>query len=222
MTEQPTPVAGIAAELVERMKGGIVQGPRPVAFDRDELAEDMRAMTHQLRDQRWEAVAPVRFRGAQLADVDEHHAAVLARWASTLEENLVLFGPVGTGKTHAALAAVREPVRATVTCRFLPVVELLDMLRPGGPDGALQELCRVDLLVLDDLGHERPTDWTVERLGAVVNRRWLEQLPIVATTNLEPPQLREAVGERTFSRLMGDATVVKLTGTDRRRARSKR
>lgn len=135
--------------------------------------------------------------------------------------NLVLLGAVGVGKTHAALAAARADHERGLEVVFLPVVELLDLLRPGGPEHALDDVMHCDRLVVDDLGHERSTDWTWERLGAVVNRRWLEERPIIATSNLDPPELSAAVGERTYSRLVGDgAVVIHVAGDDRRRKRA--
>ncbi len=101
---------------------------------------------------------------------------------------------------------------------FWPVVELLDELRPGGNPAALQEALDTEILVLDDLGADRATDWTTERLYRIINRRWMEQRPIVATTNLETKDLRESLGERCYSRLVGDGAVcVRLGGEDRRR-----
>jgi DNA replication protein DnaC len=75
----------------------------------------------------------------------------------------------------------------------------------------------VELLLIDDLGTERANEWTGERLYAVVNRRWLADLPTIATSNLEPEQLEEALGERTYSRLVGGALVLRIAGQDRRR-----
>ena len=50
-----------------------------------------------------------------------------------------------------------------------------------------------------------------------MNRRWLEDLPTIATTNLTPVELREHAGERVYSRLCGEtAVVIALTGEDRR------
>jgi DNA replication protein DnaC len=141
----------------------------------------------------------------------------------------VLLGDVGTGKSHAAVAAVRPAFERGLEVRFLPVVELLDLLRPGGPEGVLYDLADVDRLVLDDIGMERATDWTMERMYALVNRRWLEGRPTIATSNLPGSRrtapagydgvtLDGALGERTFSRLVGSSSVVvKLTGPDRRR-----
>lgn len=173
----------------------------------------------------WGRAIPSRFVWANLDDFDDQPASIveaLHDWARMpASRNLVLFGPVGVGKSHAAVAAARPShFDHGQEVRFLPVVELLDLLRPGGPENALYDLADVDLLVLDDLGSERPTEWTAERLYALINRRWLEERPTVATTNLEPDPLRDAVGERVFSRLVGNGSVpLKLTGKDRRRTR---
>lgn len=134
-----------------------------------------------------------------------------------------------THNSRAAVAACRRShFHDDQTVDFWPVVELLDHLRPGGPPDALDRVMGVDVLILDDLGAERPTDWTFERLYALVNRRWLEELPTVATTNLpgsrrtaptghDGPTLDEVLGDRMFSRLVGGAVVVRLSGPDRRR-----
>lgn len=178
------------------------------------------------RARTWEANVPSRFHAAQLADLaDTQPAEVTERltdWAERpAARNLVLLGAVGVGKTHAAVAACRAAHFARgYDVAFLPVVELLDMLRPGGPEHALPDLVGVDLLIVDDLGMERPTEWTAERMYALLNRRWLEQRPTVATTNLGPPELQAALGERLFSRVVGsDAVVLGLGGDDRRRRR---
>lgn len=169
----------------------------------------------------WSAVVPSRFAWAELEQIEPAVRPELEEWAAHPDgRNLVILGAVGTGKTHAALAAARARVLAGAELKFLPVVELLDHLRPGGPEGALWNLCEVDLLVIDDLGAERPTDWTAERLGALINRRWMEERPTVVTTNLERPALTEALGERAYSRLTGNGTLaLRLSGNDRRKAR---
>ena len=86
---------------------------------------------------------------------------------------------------------------------------------------------RVPLLVLDDLGFDRPIDWTLkERLYIVVNQRWLDQLPTVATSNLvveraQGPRaqgpLVDFIGARTYSRLVHEAVVIQMAGRDLRR-----
>lgn len=176
-----------------------------------------------MRQVTWQRAMPGRFLWAEMGDLTDQPDQVqsdLAEWAANPDgRNLLLLGPVGVGKTHAAVAAARtQHFDRGTDVRFLPVVELLDLLRPGGPENALYDLADTDLLVMDDLGSERATDWTAERMYALINRRWLERRPTIATTNLDPDQLQAAVGDRVFSRLVGNgAVVLRLTGHDRRR-----
>lgn len=188
--------------------------------------------------QMWREAIPSRFLHAKLADIAAEQLppaklAVLAAWAANPQgRNVMLWGGVGVGKTHAAVAACRglhfEGSREVL---FKPVVELLDELRVQGELSGctLAEARDVDIVLLDDVGGERPTDWTAERLYLLANRRWLEQRPVVATTNLpltykvvpegySGPVLEDVVGSRTFSRLVGNgAVVLRMGGPDRRR-----
>lgn len=185
-----------------------------------EAIEHMRLQgIQELRAQQWHLRCPQRFHRARLDDLEASVRADVEQWLTlSPRPNLVLLGPVGTGKTHAAIAAAYEDHQHGLDVLFLPVVELLDLLRPGGPEHMIDDVLHSSRLVIDDVGHERSTDWTGERLGAVVNRRWLEERPIIATSNLEPGELAAAIGERTYSRLVGDgALVLALTGKDRRR-----
>ncbi len=206
----------------------LARPPKPADLDRlpadhevaAALAVDMFARARRV--EAWTAAVPARFLDARLSDfADRAGHADLVAWSEPDEArpNLVLLGPVGVGKTRAAVAAVRGAFGAGSKLIFAPVGELLDRLDWRRPDSAawMAELMAVDLLVIDDLGAERSNEWTGERLYAVVNRRWLDELPTVATTNLEPDQLAEALGERTYSRLVGGATVLRLAGPDRRR-----
>jgi DNA replication protein DnaC len=53
--------------------------------------------------------------------------------------------------------------------------------------GFFRRLCTVDVLVLDDLGAEKPTEWVVEQLYSIVNERWQDRRSIVVTTNVPDP-----------------------------------
>jgi DNA replication protein DnaC len=188
---------------------------------------DIAEAEHLLRVARleaWPSVVPARFHEARLTDLAGQPPPVRSRiegWAAEPDgRNLILGGPVGVGKTHAAVAACRGLWADGTGVEFWPVVELLDELRPGGPAGAMARLASVDVLIIDDLGSERATDWTAERLYGLVNRRWLQASPIVATSNLDKVALIGALGERVYSRLAGSEAVgVRLAGSDRRRDR---
>lgn len=174
-----------------------------------------------VRDKRWETV-PRRFRTARVEDLDGAIGEAVAEWRNEPWRNLILLGSVGTGKTHAAVAALRLAVEQGHRIAFYPVVELLDAMRPHGDPDAYERCESTDYLVLDDLGAERPTDWTAERLYALVNRRWLEGLSTIVTSNLSASNGKgpfvDAVGTRMYSRLVHDAVVAQAAGADRRRA----
>lgn len=184
------------------------------------------------------AGVPRRFADAVIPDevsvistTDTHPDVIAARsylkWeADGMKRNVVIAGPVGTGKTHLAIAMARA---AFTPWLFAPVIEALDAMRPGGDEKiGPTRLQGVGLLVLDDLGSERSTDWTMDRLYAIVNRRWMEERTTIVTTNLrlgtgvagDPGYLVTAIGERLYSRLVDGAIGVTLTGEDRRRNRA--
>lgn len=163
------------------------------------------------------ATIPRRFRQASYSQLSPEIAQLVDDWtAAGMTANVMLLGSVGVGKTHAACVMAILAHQAGSRVRFAPVVELLDQLRPGGDPQALQRACDVDVLVLDDIGVEKPTDWTGERLYAVINRRWLEERPTIATSNLPLELAKERVGAQAWSRLYHGALRLAVSGKDRR------
>lgn len=137
---------------------------------------------------------------------------------------LMLTGNTGTGKTHQAYGLLREialaAARANRRCRwrFTTHPNLNAEMRPKPDEShtfALEPYLEADLLILDDVGAGKQSDFTSETLTRLVDHRWAGRLPTVYTTNLTADQLEQAVGDRVLSR-MADATVVALTGPDRR------
>lgn len=152
-------------------------------------------------------------------------------------EGLYISGQVGTGKTHAAWEAVARWCAATRTrphdgeplmyddarkghpsVVFTRMTDLLDSLRPGD-DGTLRigDCQHTRLLVLDDVGAEKATEWTQERIYSIVDHRYANCLPLIITSNLPASDLAPQIGERAASRLAEMCrTVVAMTGADRR------
>lgn len=203
---------------------------QPILLEREPEPVDEGAGLEAWRAGRWTTIVPSRYVNAELSEVEftlpngtkmPPSPPQVLEWAQRPRgRNLVISGTVGVGKTYMAIGAVRALHFRGWEVVFAPIIELLDALRPSGgdPDGALEEACHAEVLVLDDVGSERPTDWTAERFYAVVNRRYMEQRPTVVTTNLGRKELQEAVGERVMSRLVGSGAVtVRLVGPDRRR-----
>lgn len=171
-----------------------------------------------------EALVPSRFAAAT-----PDHPDVAAWVRRYLDDpgscpSLLLSGPTGTGKTWQMFGALRAILEARardgfgLAFRVTSQPDLNDAMRVK-PDGshayALDPYLACDLLLLDDLGTGKQTDWTGDSLYRLVDHRWTNRLPSVFTTNLTPAQLSEAVGDRIVSRL-ADAVRVAMKGADRR------
>ena len=101
-----------------------------------------------------------------------------------------LFGPVGTGKTHLASAVARMAVDAGMRVRVTDMPGVVARIRgtfggTGSEEGVLAGLSRCGLLVIDDLGKEPPTDWTLTQVFRVVNDRYETMRPTVVTSQYE-------------------------------------
>jgi DNA replication protein DnaC len=100
-------------------------------------------------------------------------------------------GPVGTGKTSLAILLAKAAKDAGRSYAVYPVPRLLaEIKRTFDRDasdsylGFFRRLCSVDLLVLDDLGAEKQTEWVLEQLYSIVNERWQDRRSVVVTTNI--------------------------------------
>jgi len=138
--------------------------------------------------------------------------------------NLILGGPVGTGKTWAAWKLIEHLLTSgwRGTCEVVASYELKAATDLPVDRDRLQRWARASFLVLDDLGAVPVNDWAAGHLYALIDQRWQRQLPTVLTGNADQAgtfDVAALVGARAASRLADGATVVVLKGTDRRRAR---
>jgi DNA replication protein DnaC len=85
-------------------------------------------------------------------------------------------------------------------------------------EAVFERHARADLLVLDDLGASKSTEWTEEINYRLVNHRYENELPTLFTSNVPPKELIGVLGMRVASRLVEMTTRVPLDGEDRRRA----
>lgn len=123
-----------------------------------------------------------------------------------------LTGPVGVGKTTLAAAAINAVVAQGIGARFYTVPDLLDQLRASLGDRRdddpypvlMDNLCKVPLLVLDDMGAEQERPWVVEKLYQIVNTRLETNRAIIFTSNAalpDPRQVEHGGWARIYRRL---------------------
>lgn len=139
---------------------------------------------------------------------------------------LLLMGPSGTGKTHLASAILKQASERGISFGLVAVVNLLDEIRKGFENKEVYDLTlRVmekRLLVLDDLGAEKATDWVAERLYKLINHRYEQMQPTIITTNFVVEELESRMGKqgkRIVDRVLEMCELVTFRGQSWRRRR---
>lgn len=102
---------------------------------------------------------------------------------------LVLVGPCGSGKTHLAVSITRQCIEMGNMVMIRTVPDLLRTLRAGYDnheyDARFEEMCQIDILILDDYGTQNDTGWVNEQLFQLLNYRYNHKLATVITANPE-------------------------------------
>lgn len=189
--------------------------------------------SHQLQHAR----IPQRYRHCELANFEQNtdslreaHRRAQAFIAAfpVVDRGLLLRGRHGVGKTHLGVAVLKAVIQQKgARGYFYETRELLKLVRESFGQGDLTEMdvlrpvLDADLLVLDDLGAEKTSEWVQETLGLVVNTRYSEKRPTIFTTNLgngtaldDLQSMRVQLGERTRSRLLEMCLDVEMDGPD--------
>ena len=148
-----------------------------------------------------------------------------------VDRGLLFMGPVGTGKTHLSTAILRGLIQKGVPCLFYEFGALLKEIQnsynPVSQTSELKVLAPVyetEVLVLDELGAVKPTDWVRDTMTQVINTRYNDKKLTIFTTNYTDTRrqrseetLEDRVGARLRSRLYEMCKTVAVEGEDYRR-----
>lgn len=134
-------------------------------------------------------------------------------------KGLIFVGGVGTGKTHLAFAILLDLLACGVKGMAATVPDLMDDLRPKHGETSdrqmkqIETLKTIDLLLLDDLGAQRNTEWVTERLFIILNARYNNMLPTVITSNEKLEDLEATPGwRRIIDRIVEMCGVIVVEG----------
>lgn len=159
-----------------------------------------------------------------------NYAHTLVRDYPIVERGLLFMGSVGVGKTHLSIAILKGLIEKGVSGRFYEYRGLLKEIQSSyNPNTNTTEmeilapLFECEVIVLDELGASRPSEWVQDTIGLIINARYNEKKLTILTTNYldehqssEDETLGDRIGVRLRSRLYEMCTTVLMEGDDYR------
>jgi len=171
----------------------------------------------------------------QLANVVLNVRAYMREYPNVPKPGLLFIGPPGTGKTHLAVAALRGLIGRGFEGVFYDFQALLNHIRSGYDQAsgtmdrdAYRSALESEILILDDLGAHRVTDWVEDTVTSIITQRCNNKRATIVTTNLRDPEagdqrrsglqddlhskyfLEERIGMRARSRLFEMCKLIKM------------
>ena len=136
-------------------------------------------------------------------------------------KGLLLYGPPGTGKTFAAACIINALMDRGVSGLCTSLSRIVNQLPAyDGRQEFIDGINQFSVIVLDDFGVERDTDYMSEQVHTIIDARYRSRKPLIVTTNLTGQDMRQAQEmrqERVLSRLFEMCTPIEVTGKDRRK-----
>ncbi len=169
---------------------------------------------------------PRRYRPCTFDTLRTHpgnRAAITAAKALPASENLFIHGPAGNGKTHLAIATGQAFAATGLHVEFWGVAELFATIRRSFNDALVTapNLLLPDILILDDIGKTKPSEWVTQEIYAALEGRWADERTTILTANHDPLTVAESLTPDSatvgaiVSRLSSGITI-EVTGADER------
>lgn len=140
--------------------------------------------------------------------------------------SLILYGMTGLGKTHLSLAIAGKAVEAGYGVIYTSAQNLFNRLERekfgrAEDNNTEQSILDCELLIIDDLGVEFSTQFTVSALYNIINCRDLEGRPTIISTNLTPEKLKDTYNDRIASRILSNYVILQFDGADIRQLKTR-
>lgn len=169
----------------------------------------------------YKKIIPPRFHNVSYeADVSDRMKEVFTKQIKS-GNGVYLYGGPGVGKTHVVCAIAKNILENGIDVWFLNTSEFLEKLRQEFNSDDFQDLFKEvmdfkGVLILDDIGAEKASEWTRERLYLVINKKYEEMQPVIFTSNCDLEILSARLGDRITSRIIGMTEVLEKRGEDKR------
>ena len=148
----------------------------------------------------------------------------ISEWQTMRAENLglLLWGGVGTGKSFLAGCIANALMEQEVPVRMTNFARILNELNSSfsGRNDIVDKLCRYPLLIIDDFGMERGTEYALEQIYNIVDSRYRSRKPLIVTTNLTLDEIRhpqDTAHARIYDRLLEMCVPVSCIGVSFRK-----
>lgn len=173
--------------------------------DQDAMEKVMRLRNASLMDAKFKGAT---FDNFSVTKSNERNLKLCKRYATAFDtmlvknQGLILWGNVGTGKSFAAACIANYLLDRGVPVIMTSLVKLLELIQ-GGEEKETDILARLNsakLVIFDDLGAERNTDYALEKIYNIVDSRYRRQKPMIFTTNLTVAEMQEETDIR-YSRI---------------------
>ncbi|WP_204790048.1 ATP-binding protein [Oscillibacter sp. CU971] len=155
----------------------------------------------------------------------KHARFDVENWPTMQTENIgyLLWGGVGTGKSYFAGCIANALMEQEVAVRMTNFALILNDLTANfeGRNEYIARLCRAPLLILDDFGMERGTEYGLEQVYNVIDSRYRSRRPLIVTTNLSLQDLQhpqDTAHARIYDRLLEVCAPIRFSGENFRRA----
>ena len=183
-----------------------------------------------LKKQSFENFSLDGFEGEEKSRIQQNYN-VLSKYADKLDSfspSIILVGGTGLGKTHLSTAVARklidkgyDVVYETAQNIFTDFDRDRFLDRFGGEEPVSYKYLDCDLLIIDDLGSEMVSTFSISCLYNILNTRLNKGKPIIISTNLTGNEVQRLYQDRITSRLFGEFLILPFTGTDYRRKKLK-